>query len=84
MVGRRHRATRWGAVFQKSVDYLRYDLCGHCLCHRCHQEYDEHGPMEQRIVDEVIGRIVRVGQCTTRVCLGEKVSACAVNMRCGS
>ena len=51
VVGRRHRATRWGTHRDQ-----RYDLCGHCLCHSCHQMYDEHGPLETRIVDEVIGR----------------------------
>jgi len=64
VVGRRHRATRWGYVEQEEqYDGMRsdlerlakYDWCGHCLCHRCHQEYDEHGPMEQGIVERTIG-----------------------------
>jgi len=36
---------------------LDYDLCGHCLCHRCHQEYDEHGPLEPKVIQKVIGRV---------------------------
>lgn len=50
VVGRRHRTTRWG----REVDG-NYDLCGHCLCHTCHQNYDEHGPLESLIVRKVIG-----------------------------
>lgn len=52
VVGRRHRATRWGT--HDSVH--KYDLCGHCLCHVCHQQYDEHGPLEPVIIDKTIGR----------------------------
>ena len=48
VVGRRHRATRWGT-------FIDNDLCGHCLCHSCHQHYDEHGPLEQAIVNDTIG-----------------------------
>ena len=64
VVGRRHRTTRWGIDLDDIADvnnrnYLihtkNYDLCGHCLCHSCHQHYDEHGPLEQRIVEKVIG-----------------------------
>ncbi len=51
VVGRRHRATRWGCNFDSSG----YDLCGHCLCHNCHQQYDEHGPREESIVQKTIG-----------------------------
>jgi|GEM_PF-3735030 len=51
VVGRRHRATRWGSWLGTE----RYDLCGHCLCHVCHQQYDEHGPGEHFIVKETIG-----------------------------
>jgi len=50
VVGRRHRFTRWGC----EVDG-KYDLCGHALCHSCHQQYDEHGPQEQWIILNVIG-----------------------------
>lgn len=52
VVGRRHRATRWGCHLGGAVDY---DLCGHCLCHNCHQQYDEHGPREEAIVIGTIG-----------------------------
>jgi len=45
VVGRRHRATRWGTFFGENG----YDLCGHCLCHLCHMQYDEHGPLEPLI-----------------------------------
>jgi hypothetical protein len=45
VVGRRHRATRWGCYIGE-----KYDLCGHCFCHTCHQEYDEHGPLEPEII----------------------------------
>ena len=51
VVGRRHRATRWGWDLD-----IGYDLCGHCLCHTCHQEYDEHGPLEPKIIEFTIGR----------------------------
>lgn len=54
VVGRRHRGTRWGAFLQLG-DSLIYDLCGHCLCHGCHQQYDEHGPLEGLIVIRTIG-----------------------------
>ncbi len=52
VVGRRHRATRWGCYIGDLSDY---DLCGHCLCHNCHQQYDEHGPREDSIVQKTIG-----------------------------
>ena len=60
VVGRRHRATRWGyyATFQHThlaITIKTYDLCGHCLCHNCHQAYDEHGPLEKDIVEKTIG-----------------------------
>jgi len=57
VVGRRHRATRWGCWnYDMTKEESRtYDLCGHCLCHTCHQEYDEHGPLEPEIVQETIG-----------------------------
>lgn len=55
--GRRHRATRWGAYIGKSDTW---DLCGHCLCHNCHQQYDEHGPREQKIVERTIGVMRKV------------------------
>lgn len=48
VVGRRYRATRWGL--------FTGDLCGHCLCHNCHQQYDEHGPLEDSIVEKTVGR----------------------------
>jgi len=51
VVGRRHRTTRWG-LFDELGEY---DLCGHCLCHQCHQHYDEHGPLEQRIIETTVG-----------------------------
>lgn len=50
VVGRRHRATRWGTIISGS-----FDLCGHCLCHNCHQQYDEHGPKEEYIILKTIG-----------------------------
>lgn len=52
VVGRRHRTTRWGTMLRG-----KFDFCGHCLCHRCHQQYDEHGPLESRIISEVIGQV---------------------------
>lgn len=59
VVGRRHRATRWGAFIEIKLvsgsTFLKYDLCGHCLCHSCHQQYDEHGPLEGEIVLKTIG-----------------------------
>jgi len=64
VVGRRHRTTRWGIDIDIILDINdrnhlihtdNYDLCGHCLCHSCHQHYDEHGPLESAIVDKVIG-----------------------------
>ena len=57
VVGRRHRATRWGFWNEEWEDIYKkpYELCGHCLCHVCHQHYDEHGPLEQEIVDNTIG-----------------------------
>jgi len=63
VVGRRHRATRWGCYLEKykgsaepgfTLEY--YDLCGHCLCHVCHQHYDEHGPKESDIVRYTVGK----------------------------
>ena len=50
VVGRRHRTTRWGALVNGT-----WDLAGHCLCHRCHQQYDEHGPMELDILNDTVG-----------------------------
>jgi len=50
VAGRRYRATRWGTVIPRNG----YDLCGHCLCHVCHQQYDEHGPLEPEIVQRTI------------------------------
>lgn len=86
VVGRRHRATRWGCFNcenneddntrairswpQWKQDVAKqmfgtelgpekkkyfYDLGGHCLCHVCHQQYDEHGPREWAIVQKTIG-----------------------------
>ena len=54
VVGRRYRKTRWGSYTDEAM--LHYDLCGHCLCHMCHQNYDEHGPLEDEIIDVTIGR----------------------------
>lgn len=51
VVGRRYRSTRWGAVINGV-----FDICGHCLCHNCHQQYDEHGPLERAIVVRTIGQ----------------------------
>jgi len=71
VVGRRHRATRWGTNSanisplgedeairgsSQNVPNYFYDLCGHCLCHVCHQEYDEHGSLEPEIINQTIGR----------------------------
>lgn len=43
VVGRKYRATRW-------------DLAnGMCLCFTCHQDYDQHGPLEQHIISRVVG-----------------------------
>lgn len=53
VVGRRHRATRWGYAGNPTIE--ANDLCGHCLCHVCHQEYDEHGPIEKEIIERTIG-----------------------------
>jgi hypothetical protein len=54
--GRRHRMTRWGALLPVGLGSSpRYDLCGHCLCHVCHQQYDEHGPREPEIVERTVG-----------------------------
>ena len=50
VAGRRHRATRWGCFFDGV-----FDLCGHCLCHNCHQQYDEHGPLENSIIEHTVG-----------------------------
>jgi len=43
ILGRRYRATRW---------LLRNGLC---LCLNCHQNYDEHGPLEKDIINRCIG-----------------------------
>lgn len=51
VAGRRYRFTRWGAVINE-----RYDPCGHALCHCCHQNYDDHGPLEGYIVGRVVGK----------------------------
>jgi hypothetical protein len=61
VVGRRHRTTRWGLANARGIgpewdSEYGYDLCGHCLCHRCHQQYDEHGPAEQDIINVVVGQ----------------------------
>jgi len=61
VVGRRHRATRWGyyATSNECVGAITiktYDLSGHCLCHNCHAQYDQHGPLEDDIVEKTIGR----------------------------
>ena len=69
VVGRRHRATRWGmkvppgTIIEVPNDVpiqffkpVLYDLCGHCFCHNCHQQYDEHGPLEKNIVELTIGK----------------------------
>lgn len=59
VVGRRHRFTRWGCYVEPKcragTGIAVYDACGHCLCHNCHQQYDEHGPLEDKIVNKVIG-----------------------------
>ena len=64
VAGRRYRATRWGsyrfdperiAKLRFAVVDNTYDLCGHCLCHNCHQQYDDHGPLEPRIVEKTVG-----------------------------
>jgi hypothetical protein len=51
VVGRRHRATRWGCYIDG-----KYDWCGHCFCHNCHQQYDEHGPLEGKIIQRTVGQ----------------------------
>lgn len=53
VVGRRHRATRWGIWLK--IPFPHWDIAGHCLCHLCHQQYDEHGPLEKEIVEKTIG-----------------------------
>lgn len=73
VVGRRHRATRWGCLIKRNGSLCSmhrdadpnceickskiefYDLAGHCLCHNCHQQYDEHGPREGSIIIRTIG-----------------------------
>jgi hypothetical protein len=63
VAGRRYRGTRWGCYIAhplpgrpgESISIDVYDLCGHCLCHNCHQQYDDHGPLEDKIVQKVIG-----------------------------
>jgi hypothetical protein len=68
--GRRHRGTRWGVrvpagtIIEVPNDIpiqffkpVLYDLCGHCFCHSCHQQYDEHGPLEKDIVEFTIGHV---------------------------
>ena len=52
VIGRRHRGTRWGCLLPNQSEY---DLAGHCFCHRCHQQYDEHGPMEPEIINVTVG-----------------------------
>lgn len=54
VIGRRHRATRWGAWFGNK-DEASYTLCGFCGCYDCHKQYDEHGPREAYIREKVIG-----------------------------
>ena len=70
VVGRRHRATRWGAYFPKLGEpgWEYYDLCGHCLCHNCHQQYDEHGPLEHDITERTVGldRKIRIQAYATQ------------------
>lgn len=55
IIGRRHRATRWGAWF-KVNDIRFYDLCGFSGCFLHHNQYDEHGPEEKMIREQVIGQ----------------------------
>ena len=55
VVGRSHRTTRWGILLADG-----YDLAGHCLCHNCHKQYDEHGPLEFMIVEKTIGTCRKV------------------------
>ena len=50
IVGRRHRATRWGSEIDG-----KYDLCGFSGCYYCHSQYDQHGPLETHIRKKVIG-----------------------------
>lgn len=50
--GRRYRGTRWGAIIDD-----KYDSCGICLCHICHQQYDEHGSKHDFIKNVVIGEV---------------------------
>ena len=50
IIGRRYRATRWGAEIDG-----KYDLCGFSGCFGCHREYDEHSPKEDFIRRVVIG-----------------------------
>ena len=52
IVGRRYRATRWGAWIDG-----KYDLCGWCGCYTHHNSYDEHGPLEGAIKRKVIGLV---------------------------
>lgn len=52
VVGRRHRGTRWGCWVPWGAVY---DFAGHCLCHSCHQHYDEHGPLELQITENTVG-----------------------------
>lgn len=55
IIGRRHRATRWGAWFKDKKGKSFYDLCGFCGCYMDHKEYDEHGPKEKYIREKIIG-----------------------------
>lgn len=59
VVGRRHRGTRWGCwvAWTKEIrdNGAHYDFAGHCLCHGCHQHFDEHGPLELSIVEKTVG-----------------------------
>ena len=60
VAGRRYRSTRWGYYNTSNecigaITIKTYDLCGHCFCHNCHQQYDEHGPLEQAIVERTVG-----------------------------
>ena len=79
--GRRHRGTRWGmrvppgTIIEVPNDVpiqffkpVLYDLCGHCFCHSCHQQYDEHGPLEHDIAERTVGldRKIRIQAYATQ------------------
>ena len=75
VVGRRHRGTRWGCwvpwVSEERKLAPKYDFAGHCLCHSCHQHYDEHGPLELAITENTVGlerkaRLQQVAQAVAR------------------